>query len=193
MLRIQPYKDIKHSESLKEAFSEVFDKSEIPYFDGFQNSGLSYVCTARTGSVQAFILVKTTPEEATHYEIAFLGVLARYRKQGYAQRMIDMVKAAAGGKGLWLNVLNINVEAIALYTKLGFDVFEKFTSSEGEAATKFTFGVEYPCYHCKKTLKPKDAIWQKIPTSFVLSQYGGLKSVETIQPHCWHCRTRCEP
>lgn len=193
MLRIQPYKDTKHMESLKEAFSEVFDKSEIPYFDGFQNSGLSYVCTARTGSVQAFILVKTTPEEATHYEIAFLGVLARYRKQGYAKRMLEMVKAAADNKGLWLNVLSSNLDAIALYTKLGFDVFEQFTSSEGEAATKFTFGVEYACHHCKKTLKPKDAIWQNIPTSFVLSQYGGLKPVETIQPHCWHCRSRCEP
>jgi len=193
MLRIQPYQDTKHMVSLKEAFAEVFDKSEIPYFDGFQNSGLSYVCTARTGTIQAFILVKTTPEEATHYEIAFLGVLARYRKQGYAQRLIEMVKTAAGGKGLWLNVLNTNVGAIALYTKLGFDVFEKFTSSEGEAATKFTFGVEYSCHQCKKTLKPKDTIWQPYPTSFVFSPHGGLRAVDSILPHCWHCRTRCEP
>ena len=119
---MQNYQDMKHSASVKEAFAEIFDKSEIPYFDGFQNSGLSYVCTARTGAVQGFILVKDTPEDVTNYEIAFLGVLPRYRNKGYAKRLIDMVKNASDGKGLWLNVLDSNVGAIALYNKLGFDV-----------------------------------------------------------------------
>jgi len=192
MLRIQNYQDFKHSESVKEAFAEIFDKSEIPYFDGFQNSGLSYVCTARTGAVQGFILVKETPAEVTNYEIAFLGILPRYRNKGYAKRLIDMVKNAADDKGLWLNVLDSNTAAIALYNKLGFDVYEKFTSIAGEFATKFTFGVEYQCYHCKKNLKPKDTIWQEIPTSLIMTPYGP-KAVETIQPNCWHCRTRIEP
>jgi len=192
MLRIQNYQDFKHSESVKEAFAEIFDKSEIPYFDGFQNSGLSYVCTARTGAVQGFILVKETPAEVTNYEIAFLGILPRYRNKGYAKRLIDMVKNAADDKGLWLNVLDSNTAAIALYNKLGFDVYEKFTSIAGESATKFTFGVEYQCYHCKKALKPKDTIWQTIPTSLIMTPYGP-KAVETIQPNCWHCRTRIEP
>ena len=192
MLRMQNYQDMKHSASVKEAFAEIFDKSEIPYFDGFQNSGLSYVCTARTGAVQGFILVKDTPEDVTNYEIAFLGVLPRYRNKGYAKRLIDMVKNASDGKGLWLNVLDSNVGAIALYNKLGFDVYEKFTSVAGEPATKFTFGVEYQCYHCRKTLKPKDTIWQEIPTSLTMTPYGP-RAVETIQPNCWHCRTRIEP
>jgi ribosomal protein S18 acetylase RimI-like enzyme len=192
MLRIQNYQDIKHSVSVKEAFAEIFDKSEIPYFDGFQSSGLSYVCTARTGAVQAFILVKDSPSEVTNYEIAFLGVLPRYRGKGYAKRLVDMVKNATSGKGLWLNVLDSNVGALALYHKLDFDVYEKFTSAAGDPATKFTFGVEYPCYHCKKALKPKDTIWQEIPTSLVVTPYG-LKPVSTLQPNCWHCRTRVEP
>ena len=189
---MQNYQDIKHGDSVKVAFAEIFDKSEIPYFDGFQNSGLSYVCTARTGVVQGFILVKETPDDVTNYEIAFLGVLPRYRNKGYAKRLIDMVKNAAEGKGLWLNVLDSNVGANALYNKLGFDVYEKFTSIADEPATKYTFGVEYQCYHCKRALKPKDTIWQEIPTSLNMTTYG-LKAVETIQPNCWNCRTRIEP
>jgi hypothetical protein len=103
-----------------------------------------------------------------------------------------MVKNAADGKGLWLNVLDSNVGALALYHKLDFDVYEKFTSAAGEPATKFTFRVEYPCYHCKKALRPKDTIWQEIPTSLTITPYG-LKPVSTLQPNCWHCRTRIEP
>jgi len=191
MLRIQPYQDFKHSVSVKEAFAEIFDKSEIPYFDGFQSSGMSYVCTARTEAVQGFILVKESPLDVTHYEIAFLGVLPRYRGKGYAKRLIDMVKVAADGKGLWLNVLDSNITAIALYNKLGFDVYEKFTSAAGENATKFTLGVEYQCYNCSKIIKPKDTIWENTPTSLTMTPYGAQQQ-ETIQPKCWHCRTRVE-
>ena len=192
MLRIQPYQDLKHGNALNHAFSEIFDKSEIPYFDGFQNSGLSYVCTARTGTVQGFILVKDSPEGVTNYEIAFLGILPRYRNKGYAKRLIDIVTLAAEEKGIWLVVLDSNKEAQALYKKLGFDEFEKFTSIEGEASTKFSFGVEYPCFDCKKNLKPKDVIWENTPTSVIMTTYGA-RQVETIQPKCWHCRTRVEP
>jgi GNAT superfamily N-acetyltransferase len=176
------------------AFAEIFDKSEVPYVEAFQSSNLSYVCTARTGTVQGFILVRLTPEGATNYEIAFLGMTARYRGKGYASRLIEIVKdaAAAAAAGLWLVVLDSNKEALALYNKQGFDAFEKFISHDGEPATKFTFGVEYQCHHCRKTLKPNDTRWENTPTSIVLTPYG-LQQILEIKPVCWHCRTKCEP
>jgi len=176
------------------AFTDIFDKSEVPYLEAFQSSNLSCVCTARTGTVQGFILVRLTPEGATNYEIAFLGMAARYRGQGYASRLIDIVKegAAAVGAGLWLVVLDSNKEALALYNKAGFDVFEKFISEAGEPATKFSFGVEYQCYYCNKTTKPSDTIWGTTPTKLVMTGYGPRQVLET-KPFCWHCRPRCEP
>jgi GNAT superfamily N-acetyltransferase len=191
MLRIQPYQELKHSVSLKMAFAEIFDKSEIPYFDGFQDSGLSYVCTARTGTVQGFILIKTTPEGVTNYEVAFLGILPRYRNNGYAKRLIEIVQQGANGKGLWLNVLDSNKSAIALYEGLGFDVYENFTSIAGEAARIYTIGVEYKCHGCNSGLKPSDTTWQDTPTSIVMTAYGP-QQVITIQPKCRKCCIRVE-
>ena len=191
MLRIQQYQDLKHCESLKEVFSEIFDKSEIPYFTGFQNSGLSYVCTARTNAVQGFILVKESSNDVAPFEIAFLGMLPRYRRKGYCKRLLNMVIHAAAGRGVWLNVLESNIEAIALYNNLGFDVYEKFTSVAGECAVKFTYGVEYQCFDCKKTLKPKDTNWENTPTKLIMTTYGP-KQVSSLQAKCWHCRTRIE-
>lgn len=189
MLHIQPYQELKHGVSLKVAFAEIFDKSEIPYFDGFQNSGLSYVCTNSSNDVKGFILVKESPTDITNYEIAFLGVLPSYRGMGYAKQLVDIVIHKANG--FWLNVLDSNAKAIRLYNSLGFDVYDKFTSIVGEHATKFTFGVEYQCYNCKKVLKPKDTIWENTPTDLLFTPYG-LKQKETIQPKCWQCRTKME-
>lgn len=183
-----------------ELFTEVFDKSEVPYVEEFQNSNMSYVCTARTGSVQGFILVRATapapaPAAATpSYEIAFLGIAARYRNKGYATRLVDIVKngvAAAAGYSLWLNVLDVNTGAIALYNKLGFDASERFVSGEGDAATKFTWGLSYACYHCDKVLKPSEARWENLPTSIVMVG-GGFQQVLERKSVCWNCRTRIE-
>lgn len=193
MLRIQPYQEHRHAEDLKIAFSDIFEEGEIPYCGGLYPE-LSYVCTARTGTIQGFILVKETPEGVTNYEIAYLGVVPRYRSKGYAQQLLEMVKRKASGKGLWLSVMDSNLGAIRLYEKAGFDVFEKFTSSEGERATRFTFGVEYNCYDCKIVLKPKDARWEETITKYAV--VGGnppLKPICELLPKCWRCRTKIEP
>lgn len=206
MLRIQVYQEHKHWASLMELFTEVFDKSEVPYVEEFQSSNMSYVCTARTGSVQGFILVRASagpsgPADASAvaYEIAFLGIAPRYRNKGYATRLVDIVKgtctygiaAAAATSSLWLNVLDVNTGACALYKKLGFDASERFVSGEGDAATKFTWGLSYPCYHCAKTLKHSEVRWENIPTSIVMVG-GGFQQVLERKSVCWHCRTRIE-
>jgi ribosomal protein S18 acetylase RimI-like enzyme len=196
MLRIQAYQEHKHWLSLMELFTEVFDKSEVPYVEEFQSSNMSYVCTARTGSVQGFILVRATgpataPAHAAAYEIAFLGIAARYRNKGYATRLVDIVKTNAATGSLWLNVLDVNTGAIALYNKLGFDASERFVSGEGDAATKFTWGLSYACYHCDKVMKPSETRWENLPTSIVLAG-GGFQQVLERKSVCWHCRTRIE-
>lgn len=191
MLRIQVYQEHKHWTSLMELFTEVFDKSEVPYVEEFQSSNMSYVCTARTGSVQGFILVRPGPGAVAAYEIAFLGIAARYRNKGYATRLVDIVKGAAAGGSLWLNVLDINKSACALYNKLGFDASERFVSGEGDAATKFTWGLSYSCYHCDKALKPSEARWENLPTSIVMVG-GGFQQVLERKSVCWNCRTRIE-
>jgi len=194
MLRIQPYQEQKHWLSLMELFTEVFDNSEVPYVEEFQSSNMSYVCTARTGSVQGFILVRQT--DPTAYEIAFLGIATRYRNKGYATRLVDIVKSVAAAaappaSSVWLNVLDGNAGAIALYNKLGFDPSERFVSGEGDAATKFTWGLSYACYHCSKALKPSETRWENIPTSIVMVG-GGFQQVLERKSVCWHCRTRIE-
>ena len=194
MLRIQPYQEHKHAADLKIAFSEIFEPTEIPYLDEFQPN-LSYVCCARTGTIQGFILVKETPEGITNYEISYLGVVPRYRNKGYAKQLLEIVKrATTSDKGLSLSVLDSNVGAIKLYENSGFDLFEKFTSTEGEPASRYTFGVKYNCHDCKKVLKPIEAIWEEVTTKYLV--VGGnppLKPISELQPKCWHCRTRIEP
>ena len=188
MLKIQPYQEDKHWVSLMEIFTEIFDKSEVPYVEEFQTSNLSYVCTARTGSVQGFILVR--PSGPNAIEIAYLGIVNRYRKQGYARRLVDTVRNSHEGCGLWLHVLDINKEACAMYHKLGFDASARFTSEIGEAATKFTLGLYNNCYHCSKQVKPSETIWEDTPTTIGFNRFFHQNYEK--KPVCWHCRTRVE-
>ena len=77
MLSIKKYADTD-LEQLKSAFEEVFDEAELPYFDDFVNTGLSYIAINRSGEVGAFILVSETEEAIGKHEINFLGVLKNH-------------------------------------------------------------------------------------------------------------------
>jgi len=153
MLRLQPYRE-SHGLSVGAVFETIFDESETAYLEKVQHSGLSFVARDRKGQVQAFILVQETLEGFTDYEIAFLGVAPRYRKKGYAERLIQMSLAAAKGRGVWLNVMKENTAACRLYEKLGFH-----NATETSEGITYVYGVKYECNACKKELNPTTVKW----------------------------------
>jgi GNAT superfamily N-acetyltransferase len=183
MLRIQPYVDDRHRENLRTTFTEIFGY-EISDFAEFQRTNLSFVCTARTGVIQAFILVKECDQDVTPFEISFLGVAPRYRHQGYAQRLIEMVIGRS--PGIRTTVLNSNHAAVKLYEKLGFDLFYTNVLS-----ITMTWGVKYRCFHCKTVLKPMETIWDTIPVGLGFGT-NGLEPRLSREAVCRGCRTRVE-
>lgn len=183
MLRIQPYVDERHRENLRTTFTEIFGY-EISNFAEFQRTNLSFVCTARTGVIQAFILVKECDQEITPFEISFLGVAPRYRRQGYAQRLIEMVIGRT--LSIRTTVLNSNLAAVTLYEKLGFDLFYTNVIS-----ISLTWGVKYRCFHCKTILKPMETIWDTIPVGLGFGT-NGLEPRLSREAVCRGCRTRVE-
>lgn len=183
MLRIQPYLDERHRDNLRTTFKEVFGY-EISNFAEFQRTNLSFVCTARTGVIQAFILVKETEQEIAPFEISFLGVVPRYRHQGYAQRLIEMV--IGRNLGIRTTVPNSNFAAVALYEKLGFDLFYTNVTH-----MTLTWGIRYKCFHCKDVLKPMETIWDTIPIGLGFGT-NGLEPRLSRESVCRSCRTRVE-
>jgi GNAT superfamily N-acetyltransferase len=182
MLRIQRYRDIIHRENLQITLAEL-GISEIPDFTEFEKSNLSYICMGRTGDIEGFILVKEIQKKDTPYEISFLGIMPRYRRKGYASRMIDMIKDKK--QGICTTVLNLNKEASTLYQKLGFD-----KRPNGDYSV-YVWGVNYNCYHCGLSLKPSETIWETLPYGLNISTYG-LQQTMHIQSVCWNCRTKVE-
>ena len=98
MLRIQPY--IVGTHDVVGAFTSIFDESELPYLNKVQISSPSYVALDRRGLIQAFILTQKTPEAHTNCEIAYVGVAPRYRRKGYAERLIRMVVEGKYGQSI---------------------------------------------------------------------------------------------
>jgi len=188
MLTIRKYFDADLN-ALKVAFEEIFDKKELPYFDDFVNTGLSYVGLNRAGEIGAFILVSETEEAIGKHEINFLGVLPRYRRKGYAKGLLDSVKTYAK-EGLWLNVLETNMEACRLYETNGFVVGRRFVSEEGENGIKYIHNLN--CYYCARVLKPDDVILEESPNklTFVNNRFN---TEYMLVRSCWWCRTRVEP
>lgn len=185
------YDETSHRAQLLRAFRTVFESTEMPYFEEFQDSGLSHVMIDSKNDIQAFVLVQETPESTGNYEIAFLGVCPAYRKKGYAKFLVDIVLQLSQNKGVWLNVITSNTSAYNLYKKLNFDESEKFVSDLGEPAVRFTWGVEYGCYHCKTVIRPSKTLWEMTPTSVEMTLHG-VKQVLTLQSFCFSCRTRVE-
>jgi len=153
MLRLQTYRETL-CESVNAVFKTIFDESETAYLDKVKVSGLSFVAKDRKGLVQAFILVQESPAGFTDFEIAFLGVSPRYRRKGYAERLISMSIAAAKDRGIWLNVMKDNCGACALYGKMGFEV-----GAESEMGLTYVYGVKYECSGCGTVLGPATVQW----------------------------------
>jgi len=164
MLKLQPYCE-NLCKQVNTVFKTIFDESETAYLDKVKVSGLSFVAKDRKGFVQAFILVQETATGFTDFEIAFLGVSPRYRRKGYAERLVEMSIMAAKGRGIWLNVMKDNSGARTLYTKMGFEI-----GAESEEGFTYVYGVKYECSTCITVLGPSTVKW-----------------TETNKPYCENC------
>lgn len=185
MLRLQRYKP-ENLESLTVAFKDIFDESEQPYFEDFQITGGSYIGVDRAGEIQAFILSSSSPDKIGAYEISYLGVSSRYRRKGYGSRLIELVRDAVGKQGVWLNVLDSNINGCALYKKLGFEQRETFSTETKEKGIIFVYGV--CCYHCSKLIPVKDIRLEGAIVRIELKNNAFDRISETIRV-CWQCRT----
>ena len=189
MLRFQRYEPDVHD--IVTPFKCIFDSSEIAYLEELDIGQPSYVALDRRDEIQAFILTHPTPENVTDYEISYLGVMPRYRKKGYAERLVSMVLDATGTSGVWLQVMKSNTVACNLYKKLGFSPAEEFTTEDGEIGITWICGVEYECFECHKRLKPSETRWEKRACYFEMSTYG-IQGNEQLKPLCKRCETRVE-
>lgn len=188
MLDIQKYQEA-HSSSLATAFLEVFDETELPYFEDFEDSGHSLVALDRKGQIGAFILISKTEEALGSYEIKFLGVCPRHRKRGYAKSLISLVLKNIDGP-LWLNVLETNVDAVRLYEHLGFKVARTFKGESGEQGVSYIMNLK--CYHCSIELTPDAVLMEDIPVGLEFANYGPRQVYKLVRT-CKKCMTRCEP
>jgi ribosomal protein S18 acetylase RimI-like enzyme len=132
MLSIQPASKPLY-DSLRICFQSVFDESEDENFNSVSSLSLSYFGIDRAGEVKAFIIVKPSDIHA-EYEIAYLGVIPRYRGKGYAKQLIQVVLHRLIGYTVWLNTFESNSNACALYESMGFKVIGKFTDKLGVAS-----------------------------------------------------------
>ena len=185
MLRLQRYRP-ENYEGLKVAFNELFDESEQVYFDELQISGPSYIGLNRAGEIQAFILSSHTPDKIASYEISYLGVLPRYRRKGYGARLIELVRDAVGGGGVWLNVLDSNTNGCALYVKSGFEQTSMFSTETQENGIVYVCGV--CCHHCLKPISGKNIRLEKAVARTEI-KHGFIGSVSGTIRVCWQCRT----
>ena len=168
MLRFEPYSGDR---DLEDIFCRIFDETELPYLRALLTDGVSkgsFIGFDDEG-IQAFILVRETPEGHAEYEIAFLGVSTPYRKKGYAERLLQMTIGALGNASIWLQVLKDNEKACQLYTKFGFDLAEVFTTSSGDTGLLWFYGVAYLCSECNKQLVASQTRWY------------------ISDPYCWDC------
>jgi len=146
--------------ALREVFREIFDLSELPYFDTYLFNGPSVIGLDDEGTIQAFILVEKTPEGFTDLEIAYLAVGEAWRRRGYAKRMIKMVQeVTARASGVWLKVLETNTTARNLYEEAGFVIGERYTV-DGDVGLTLVWGVSYLCNRCSLALTPATVLWE---------------------------------
>jgi len=128
-----------HKESIKQCFMTLFDEGELKHFNKITNLSLSYVAIDRCEEVKGFILVVPSSKHA-EYEIAFLGISSRYRGKGYAKVLLKLVLRRLEGHTIWLNTLDTNLEACALYECMGLKRGETFRTIDG------TLGIIYKNY-----------------------------------------------
>jgi GNAT superfamily N-acetyltransferase len=189
MLRIQRYKS-EYLDRLRVAFEDIFHSSENQYFDILTFADLSFIGVDRNGDIKAFIIVTHTPDKIASCEISYVGVCSRYRQKGYGSRLIELVKDAAGKKGVLLNVLESDTKGSVLYQRLGFEQNSDFTSENGHKGVVFVCGV--CCWQCDKPISGKNIYLEKHPTTLNFANGTFVQQYETIRV-CRQCRTKVEP
>lgn len=190
MLRFEPYSSVKHNISLVSVFNAIYNTSEIPYLEEFQNTNLSYVCTDRHSNIQGFILVRNINDDSmAKYEISYIGVMPRYRKNGYTKRLLDLVKSASKDMGVRIDLPNIDI--INLDNSTGFDVVDTLIEYISVESYKYISIAIHKCYHCQVLLNNNELIWEDTNTSFIMTTYG-LKNVINKETVCWKCMSKVE-
>jgi GNAT superfamily N-acetyltransferase len=189
MLRFQRFKP-ENICALTKTFSSIFDSSELEYFEDYQYNELSFIGVDRVGAIQAFIMIRRTPNDLAEYEITYLGVAHRYRSKGYAKRLIELVKDVVGKGGVWLNVLDSNTIACSLYNKMGFEEAKRFSTETKEMGIMFVCGIR--CWHCDTSLGTHDVILENYPVKIVYTE-NGFRQIEERIRVCRNCRTRVVP
>ena len=120
MLSIHSAKEA-HRASINKCFLTVFDISEHKHLNMIEDLSYSHVGLDRHGEVKAFAIVKPSNKYAP-FEIAYLGISTRYQRKGYAKLLINLVIQKLQSN-VWLNTLDTNVNACALYESMGFILF----------------------------------------------------------------------
>lgn len=118
-------------EAVRIAFRDIFDVSELEYYDCSVFDGPCIIGYTDVG-IEAFILLERTTDGPAELEIAYVGVKKKYRSGGIATRLIKLVQEVASE--LWLKVLVENKRAIELYKTLGFKIVQEYQTPNGTGA-----------------------------------------------------------
>ena len=122
---------------IHQIFNRIFDSSENNYLAKFKDNGNSMVGIDRCGKIQAFMLIQNHPKGGQ--EISYLGILPRYQRKGYGEKLLTIAQKNA-------SVLKLTVspcsDAIRLYKKMGFS--EKKSEYVWTASTAPTVSTSAP-------------------------------------------------
>jgi ribosomal protein S18 acetylase RimI-like enzyme len=124
--------------SLEILFADIFDASELPYFEETQIDEKSYVAIDKK-KVVGFLIVSDTPGKFFGKQISYLAVDEAYRHQGIATKLLARLKT-----GVWLEVLDSNEAACSFYEARGFIRHKQFMTKDGCAATIFIRCMQCP-------------------------------------------------
>ena len=103
----------------RECFEDIWDG---PAFTRLLSEPSALGLAARSnGVVMGFALCRIAADEC---ELLSCGIAPRFRRQGFARRLLDQAIDEArrrGARSMHLEVAEDNVDARALYARLGFD------------------------------------------------------------------------
>jgi ribosomal protein S18 acetylase RimI-like enzyme len=121
MLSIRSANELDRN-SIYKCFTTLFDKSEYEHMKKIENLTHSHIGLDRHGEVKAFAIVVPSNKYAP-FELAYLGISTRYQRKGYAKLLIKLTLRNLRCN-VWLNTLDSNVSACALYKSIGFVLFD---------------------------------------------------------------------
>lgn len=134
---IRQYSEVWKS-SLEILFADIFDASELPYFEETQVDEKSYVAIDKK-KVVGFLIVSDTPGKFFGKQISYLAVDEAYRHQGIATKLLARLKT-----GVWLEVLDSNGTACRFYEARGFIRHKQFMTKDKCPASIFIRCMQCP-------------------------------------------------